>query len=105
MFVFFFYRCDGIWFSMCFTVFLMIAFTNNPVVIYQQCPYHWIRSHISCPKLCQLNTAVHVFFMSCQFCKYTTRPHHSRLPLLMTVEEARKEINHSIAPIYEKGEA
>jgi release factor glutamine methyltransferase len=38
-------------------------------------------------------------------CKYTTRPHHSRLPLLMTVEEARKEINHSIAPIYEKGEA
>ncbi len=30
---------------------------------------------------------------------------HSRLPLHMTIEEARKEVNNSIATIYEKSEA
>src|SRR6266540_3635823 len=53
MLVFFFYRCDAIWLGMCFTIFFMIAFTNNSIFIYQYGSHHWIRCDISCSEVSQ----------------------------------------------------
>src|SRR6478672_10174658 len=101
--VVFFHRMNAVHLRMCFTIFLMITFSDNAVVMNQNSSYHRIGCNITCSQICQLKAPAHIDMMITQGSEIK----HWNLTkfVMMTLKPFYRDFLTQATTIYSAGEA
>jgi release factor glutamine methyltransferase len=98
-------RADAVDLGMRLPIFLVIAFTDDAILMYQDSADHRVGCGVTYAKLCKLQTPVHVCFCIDQGVNMRFNMEAKILFLDMDWSQAQKQLAGRLSPLYGDGEA